>query len=379
MDSLTQAALGAAVGHLCWQKKLGRKAVLFGAVLGTIPDLDIIAYPLLDEVQRLYWHRGESHSVFFMFLGAIPTAWLISSMLKKKEMSFSLAYFGAFLIYSTHILIDFFTIYGTQLLAPVSRMGFASGNLFIIDPLFSLPLLIGLISAFLLKHPWNIRSNILGLTFASCYAMWSLVIQSVADHKFSLATEKTGYEIHRQITSAGAFTTFLWRHVAETPDGFLLGYWSLFDDRAQPLEFTYIPKRAEKVATIQKSRTFTVVEWFSKGWWCVMPDESGSAKIVDMRFSEIPSGKDQSYQQWNWPFAWKFELIPSYEHPLKAVLPEIDDPLKTLNLLAKRITGGRGWISGATEENIGTVLSNPGSTIGQHAGINLNNKLKSDI
>lgn len=65
MDSITQATLGAAVGYLCWHQKLKRKALIAGAILGTLPDLDIVIYPLLDEVQRLYWHRGESHSVFF--------------------------------------------------------------------------------------------------------------------------------------------------------------------------------------------------------------------------------------------------------------------------------------------------------------------------
>ena len=61
-----QATLGAAVGHLCWHKKIGNKALLLGAMGGTIPDLDIILYPLLDDIQRLHWHRGESHSIWFV-------------------------------------------------------------------------------------------------------------------------------------------------------------------------------------------------------------------------------------------------------------------------------------------------------------------------
>lgn len=355
MDSITQAALGAAVGHLCWQEKLGRKALLYGAVIGTIPDLDIIVYPFLDRVQQLYWHRGESHSVFFMIFGAIPTAWLLSRMLKEKKVSFSLACLGAFLIYATHILIDVFTIYGTQLLAPFSRLGFAFGNFFIIDPLFTLPLLMGLTVACIVKNPWNIRFNILGLGIASCYAMWSLTIQSIADHKFQLASEKSGYELQRHLTSAGAFTTFLWRHVAETSDGFLLGYWSLFDDPTKTIEFHFIPKQARKIAEIQDSRTFKVVDWFSKGWWCVMTSDDTSAIIVDLRFSEVPSGRGQPHQEWHWPFAWRFPLSTDQEYPLKSVIPQIDDPLLTLNLLAQRISGGKGWTDDPAKIEVSTV------------------------
>ncbi len=357
MDSLTQATLGAAVGHLCWHGKLGRKALLYGAVIGTIPDLDIIVYPFLDGVLRLYWHRGESHSIFFMFLGAIPTAWLLSRMLKEKKLSFSLACLGAFLIYATHILIDVFTIYGTQLLAPLSRLGFGFGNFFIIDPLFTLPLLLGIISAGVVKRPWNIRANIFGLVLAGSYALWSLSIQSFADQKFRVAAEKSGHEIHRHLTTASAFTTFLWRHVAETSDGFLLGYWSIFDNPDKVIEFHYIPKQADRVTDIQNSRTFAVVEWFSKGWWCVMSSDETSVRIVDLRFSEVPSGRGQPHQNWHCPFAWRFPLAPDKEYPLQSVIPQIKDPVLTLNLLAQRISGGKGWTDDSAQIEVSKMIN----------------------
>ena len=128
MDSLTQAALGAAVGHICWQDKLGRKALVAGALLGTLPDLDILIYPFLDEVQRLYWHRGESHSVWFMVLGSIGFGWLLTRLSATKQLSMYQAAIGAFFIFGFSIVIDLFTVYGTQLLAPLSRQGFALNN-----------------------------------------------------------------------------------------------------------------------------------------------------------------------------------------------------------------------------------------------------------
>ena len=45
MDTITQMALGAAVGEAVLGRKMGGRAMLWGAALGTLPDLDIIINP----------------------------------------------------------------------------------------------------------------------------------------------------------------------------------------------------------------------------------------------------------------------------------------------------------------------------------------------
>ena len=343
MDSLTQAALGAAVGHLCWNKKIGRKALALGALGGTIPDLDVLLYPLLDDVQRLYWHRGESHSVWFVFVGALGTGWLLSRYFKERGLPYSTAALGALLIYATHILIDYFTIYGTQLLAPLSRSAFALGNFFIIDPLFTLPLLVGCLIAAFSRSTIGRRANIIGLTLSACYTLWSFGAQAAADHTFRTALSREGTNIIRQRTTAAPFTTFLWRHLAQTDDGFLLAYLSVFDPPGKNIQFYHIPRRPELVEEISESRTFAVIEWFSQGWWYAFEDGDNQVRVVDLRFNEIPSFRDQSYRDWDWPFVWRFDRIKPEEKSLYSVLPDVNTPLQTLGLLAERIRGGRNW------------------------------------
>jgi len=345
MDSITQAALGAAVGHICWQDKLGRKALIAGAMLGTLPDLDVLIYPFLDEVQRLYWHRGESHSVWFLLLGSIGIGWLLSRYYKAKQFEILQTTTGVFLILSTHVLIDLFTVYGTQLLAPISRKGFALNNMFIIDPLFTFPLLVGTIGAYLIKKQAVAqRVNQIGLLVATLYAVWSLSAQSIAEQKFRMAlSELNNFKVSRQITSAGPFTTLLWRHIAETSDGFLLGYWSWLDDNNQKIRFQFIPKNAAIVEQIRSKRSFETVEWFSQGWWFVAKSDKKTAKVVDLRFTELPTTEDQPYTQWQWPFAWNFSLIAQDEIRLKSVRPDLQEPVKTLRLLGQRIQGKGGW------------------------------------
>lgn len=345
MDSITQATLGAAVGHVCWQNKFGRKALIAGAMLGTLPDLDVVLYPFLNEVQRLYWHRGESHSIWFLLLGSIGIGWLLSRHYKEKQFEILQATTGVFFILSTHVLIDLFTVYGTQLLAPISRQGFSLNNMFIVDPLFTLPLLIGSITAYLIKTEVVAkRINQIGLFIAALYVVWSFSAQSIADQRFRMALDELdNYKISRQITSAGAFTTFLWRHIAETSDGFLLGYWSWMDDNNQRIRFQFIPKNTAIVEQIKDVPTFRAVDWFSKGWWFVAKSDGITAKVVDLRFTEIPTTEDQPYTEWQWPFAWSFNLIAQDETQLKVILPNVQEPSKSLKLLGYRIQGKGGW------------------------------------
>jgi len=366
MDSLTQATLGAAVGHLCWNKKIGNKALLLGAIGGTIPDLDIILYPFLDDIQRLYWHRGESHSIWFVLFGSLVTGWLLSRYFKGGKIPFHSAVLGALLIYGTHILIDYFTVYGTQLLAPFSRTAFALGNFFIIDPLFTLPLLLGCAVAAISKPPLGARANVAGLTLATCYMVWSFSAQIIADQTFRLALSKENTHINRQRTTAGPFTTFLWRHVAETDDGFFLGYWSIFDSPNKTIQFYHIPRRADLVEKISETGTFAVVKWFSQGWWYAVEDGNNLVKVVDLRFGAIPSAHGHSHREWDWPFAWKFDLQTPQDKSLLSVLPDVDAPLHTLGLLAGRIMGGENWYPTSVGITIGATIT-PESSAGHGA------------
>lgn len=147
MDSITQAVLGAAIGEAVAGKQIGYKASVVGAVVATIPDLDVLFIPLLDEFTKISFHRGYSHSIIFCTLAAILCAVLLKRIKWVGELSFRKAYFLSFFALFTHVLLDAFTTYGTQLLLPFSdwRVSFDSIN--IIDPFYTTPLLIGIVAS----------------------------------------------------------------------------------------------------------------------------------------------------------------------------------------------------------------------------------------
>ena len=118
----------------------------------------------------------------------------------------------------------------------------------------------------------------------------------------------------------------------------------MLDDDNQEIHFQFIPKNAAIVQQIQPTRTFEAVDWFSKGWWFVAKSDQKTAKIVDLRFTEIPAAEDQPYTEWQWPFAWNFNLTAQEQTRLKAVLPNLQEPVKTLRLLGQRIQGKDRWI-----------------------------------
>ncbi len=112
MDSITQIVLGAAVGQAVQGKKLGNRAMLWGAVGGTIPDLDIIGNFWMSEIEALAFHRGISHSITFAVLFSFLIAWLVkrlyaSDVYKNKWYKWLCAALGAVGIGIGGLLVTF--------------------------------------------------------------------------------------------------------------------------------------------------------------------------------------------------------------------------------------------------------------------------------
>lgn len=116
MDSLTQMTLGAAVGEVVLGKKAGNRAMLVGAIAGTIPDLDILAYFVTDEMSALAFHRGLTHSLFFAVVAPFFFGWLTSRFYEKgfyKKKIFKTSAFVFWLITFSIVTFKF-----NQIIAP---------------------------------------------------------------------------------------------------------------------------------------------------------------------------------------------------------------------------------------------------------------------
>src|SRR5690606_26459890 len=241
MDSLTQIVLGAAVGEAVLGKKVGNKAMLYGAIAGTIPDLDILSSYFTDTVTAIEWHRGFSHSIIFSLLFAPIFGWLIYKLERKQPATWKdwsrLMFWGLV----THPLLDAFTTWGTQLFWPFDyKLAFQS--IFVIDPLYTLPFLVFLILAMSQKYgsPKRARYNKLGLIVSSCYLGITLLLKGVVYHTIFESLEEQGIAYLKMTVRPSPFNTILWSANIDAGDAYLIGNYSFFD--RQPVHFERYPK-----------------------------------------------------------------------------------------------------------------------------------------
>ncbi len=344
MDSITQAALGAAVGEMMLGRRLGNRALAWGALFGTLPDLDVLVAPFLDNSANLWWHRGPSHSLLVM----IAAAWALSPWLatRWRREKISRAWAGAFVfaVWSTHVLIDCFTVYGTSVLWPFSdhRVGF--NHLFIIDFLFTLPMLAALVWLAFLRNRKQAakrrRINAWGLGIAASYALLSVGMKFAASAGFEADLARRGVTPLRRMESPTPFNILLWRSVAEHDGAFWVGYRSVFESRAEPVRWTVYPQGAEELAGLEELREVRRLQWFSDGWWIARRHATG-VWMGDLRFGEARTwGDKQGMVDNRLAFAWV--VLPAEDgERLRPLHPARMDAGETLGRMMRRIAGDR--------------------------------------
>jgi len=290
MDSLTQLVFGAAIGEAVLGKKLGNKAVLWGAAAGSLSDMDVIPGMFLDTPDKLLFHRGFSHSLVFVILATLFFAWLFSKIYKQKQISRKewLFYFG--LIFAGSILIDALTTYGTQLLWPL-KYRFEFNTLFVVDPLFTLPLLITLIWLMFKRRDSAGRKRLsnIGLIIAGGYLLLTIVNKQVINSVFRNALENQGLTYTRMLSNPTPLNQLLWTAVAETDTGFLIGFYSHFD-KDKNVKFTSLPKNNHLLDDLTHDTGVQNILRFTKGFYTVEPDSTGFM-VNDLRFGKVTNWK----------------------------------------------------------------------------------------
>ena len=273
MDSIPQIVLGAACGEAILGKKIGNRALLFGAIGGTIPDLDVFVGKLLynNEIDSMAFHRGFMHSFLFAILGAIAFGAVVFWLYNKgKRYGMTTQKDWMWLFFAsifTHPILDSFTAYGTQLFAPFSNYRVAFNNISVADPLYTLPFLVLLIVVMFLKRTSSKRRLFLklGLGVSSLYMMFTLVnkyhVHGV--YKRALAEEQIDYL--RFQTQPTILNNFLWYGIAETTDAYFVGFYSILDATPTVSRWHRLPKNHDLLGDMPKD--LETLSWFSGGYY----------------------------------------------------------------------------------------------------------------
>lgn len=285
MDSLSQAALGAAIGVAVMGRRTRPwKAALVGALAGTLPDLDSF-YDHGDPVSNMVFHRANSHALFWQTVASLPIAALTTAALRAWQ-DFRWWWLTIWLALITHALLDWTTVYGTQLGLPFTNTPFALGSMFIIDPLYTLPLLIGIGIALVLRNVRGWRWNVAGLVVSTAYLGWSALAQYHATGVARESLRAQGHQVERLLVTPAPFNTVLWRVVAITPQGYLEGYYSLLD-RDRTIAFDRFPRGEALYAQLRDNPYVATMARFSGGFF-KMSERDGRAVITDLRMGLEP-------------------------------------------------------------------------------------------
>jgi inner membrane protein len=296
MDIVTQTVLGAAVGEVTLGKKAGNKAIMWGAVGGLIPDLDVLITPFFSEVDGLFVHRGFSHSLIFAFLLAPLMGWLIHRIHQKK-MNITrrewtiLIFLAAF----THPLLDYFTTYGTGAFLPFSDYRVEFGTIGIVDIFYTLPfVLILLIIPFFRRTSLLRRGLILStILITSFYLLGTVGNKLHVNAVFKEAFLKQNISYDRYKTAPLPMTNFLWMGIAETDSGYHMALYSNFDS-GKPTKFIYIPRNEEKLMAFSDNEEVNKLIRFTKGYYHVNEDKNG-LYLADLRFGKMGIDENAEY------------------------------------------------------------------------------------
>lgn len=289
MDSLTQILLGGAVAAACVPARHRRAALGAGAVLGTLPDLDVIPLHLLglDPVLNMTWHRGPSHSLLVL----APLAWLIWAWYRRRGGRVAEAprpWLAAIaLALLTHPLLDAFTVYGTQLLWPLPLSPVMWSSVFIIDPLYTLPLLLAFGWALAVgARPSAGKALAVGLALSTAYLGWSLAAKALVEREVERSLAGTGLEQAPRFSVPMPFNTLLWRVVVMTPEGFMEAEWSLVADNG-PMQFRSYHSETAALAAVADYPAVARLRWFNHGFMKAQRRE-GRLVLSDLRMGAEP-------------------------------------------------------------------------------------------
>lgn len=303
MDSLTQIVLGASVAEASLGKKIGNKAIVLGAIAGTIPDLDIVLRFFVDDLSATEMHRGFSHSLLFPFIAAPILGWLLKKLYSKLTGVSLFDWIKMFfLAIITHPLLDAQTTWGTQLFWPF-KWRIATDNIFIIDPLYTLPFLFFLILTLFQKKASNKRKkyNSLGLIISSSYLLLTLISKGVGFYKIENALKQNGIEYINLNTKPSYFNSLLWAGQIETEDSYRFTYYSLFD-KSEILFSKEFKKQHTILEPYTENKKIQQLISIANGHYLVRKENN---KII---FWSLKLGQN-GFKQNSTPFLWSYEII----------------------------------------------------------------------
>ncbi|PBQ30362.1 hypothetical protein CNR22_00820 [Sphingobacteriaceae bacterium] len=304
MDTLTHTVLGACLGEVIAGKKLGKKAMLIGALANNLPDIDVLTSLWTGPAKELLVHRGITHSILFALVVSPLLAYAFQKTLRTYDVSFKrwLVLIGSGLF--IHIIMDAFTTYGTGWFEPFNHYRVSFNTLFILDPFLSVSMLIGSVILLIVKrtrYPSRTRIAVIALSITVLYLVTTIFIKLHVNGV--IEKDLTSQNIPHQefMATPTPLNTMLWYSAVKSGDNFYVGYYSIFDKHPK-LRWEFFEKRDSLLHTLTANEDVNYLRQFSKHYYCVSKQDSV------LNFSDIRFGQIGGWYTPQAPFVFNFDL-----------------------------------------------------------------------
>ena len=287
MDPLSQGTVGAAFAQSAANKNNILKIGVIGFLAGLAPDLDILIQSSTDPILFLEYHRQFTHSLFFIPFGSLIVA-LVLFPLVKSSMSIKTVYFASLLGYATHGLLDACTSYGTQLFWPFSNERVTWNNISIVDPLFTIPVLILIGIAIKTKKK---TFSFFAIGWIALYLSLGFVqYERALSAAIELANER-GHNLERLTLKPSFGNLILWKSIYQHNETFYVdairtaqsSTWCL-GESIRVFDYQYhLPDLDEES---QQKKDIERFRWFSQDY---LGYDKERNIVTDVRYSMIPN------------------------------------------------------------------------------------------
>lgn len=292
MDSLTHIALGACIGEAFFEKGFGKKAMIWGALAQSIPDIDFLASIWSTTTENLLAHRGFTHSILFALL-IVPVFAMAADRIHRPH---NIAFRTWIMFFATevflHLFIDGFNNYGVGWFEPFSHTRFSFNAIYVADIFFSIWAGIALLMLIIL-NPYSPRRTFwwkFGVFLPFLYLTYCSInkIKINSDVKEIFAKQHIPHT--RYFTTPAPLQNWLWFVVSGNDSGYYVGFRSLFD-RNQKMDFHYFPRNDSLLKPLSGHEDLQKLIRFSQQFYTV---EKWNDTLVfnDLRFGQIIGWKE---------------------------------------------------------------------------------------
>lgn len=307
MDSLTHIAVGACIGEIVLHRQLGKKALLWGILAQSIPDIDFIAAAWLDTSENLLAHRGFTHSILFALLITLAMSLAADHWHRPHNIRFTK--FILFFIAQVfiHDLIDAFNSYGVAWFEPFSHQRISFNAIFVADPFFSIAPGLAAAALFILKNRnhkhrrYWVRG---GLIIPIIYLGYALFNKVTIDKDARTAFKEQNIAYTDYFTTPTPFNNWLWYVVAKNDSGYHIGFRSVFDTKPQ-IVLNFYPRNDSLLKPVADHKDVQHLLRFSRGFYTV---EKWGDTLV---FNDLIFGQIAGWQNPKNKFVFHYFL----EHP----------------------------------------------------------------